>query len=568
MLMVCPNCHSKQIVEIQDQRFCINCGQMVPDSKGKVGTGGLKVQQNGLPEGVKILGKNGPDTLASVAPETSAKATPEPAKVTPKPAPEPPTNTAAKSSFVRARHRIAGIPKPGPGKADAEAEAATTPDATTPDSTAAATIATTTATDTPATPKPRKRKPGRPKAGRLDIPKPIKTVAQTAPPEPPAPTETPTTTLADAKPSTTKPAETKPTESKPAVTRPMTDIAPPTPKRPPAPPHHVHRVGIAPLHFGSIIAFSLRARLHRHQLALGALAALVLAALGGVGAWLFLTGQLPSVARRLLAFEPRIVSQLMLLGLLYYIGRSIAGAAIVYGVSREADHRPVGLGAQLGVAINTFGRRLGLDLVFGAAQLSLAAAVVLLIITGGTPWTVSDITIHPQAQLALLFGAFLVLLYLMTAAALSHGLAAVALVLTKQHSTAAAKLGWQLFSHRFELLGWRFLSLTLELALAIPLIAAAVAMILYVPSEYILATSLGVGLIAWIAGALVGAGTASWWAALYRKIVLLDHPNGASNLLSARQPLEADRLMLTAIVAISTTAAFGCIVIPWLKLSS
>src|SRR6185436_20875592 len=54
--MVCPNCHSKQVIQVQDQHFCINCGQMVPEPEitTKSSTG-LAVQANGLPAGVKIL---------------------------------------------------------------------------------------------------------------------------------------------------------------------------------------------------------------------------------------------------------------------------------------------------------------------------------------------------------------------------------------------------------------------------------------------------------------------------------------------------------------------------------
>src|SRR4051794_29730005 len=35
MMMVCPNCHSHEIISVQGQNFCISCGQIVPDTESE-----------------------------------------------------------------------------------------------------------------------------------------------------------------------------------------------------------------------------------------------------------------------------------------------------------------------------------------------------------------------------------------------------------------------------------------------------------------------------------------------------------------------------------------------------
>jgi hypothetical protein len=545
MLMVCPNCHSKQILTVQDQQFCINCGQMVPDPVTKANAGGLKIQQNGLPVGVKILGKNAPVADSDSQPK------PEPAPE-PKPEPAPASKAKLVPSLIQSRHRIAAT---SPGEDETENQE-----------------------DSPAVPRPRtaKRKPGRPKAGRLDVPKPVQAeaavaaVASAAPApamDPVSRTPRPRRThaVATVTPEAAPPKEpTAASADKPSPR--MMDIAAPKPKTKTPAHHQVHKVGVPPLHFGHVIATSLRSRFGRHHLALASLAAVVFASTAAAGAWLFLDGQLPSVANRLMGADPRLLAELVLLAVLYYIGRSVGQAAIIYGVAREADHRPVGLSSQLGIAINGFGRRLGLDLVFGAAQLSVLSAIVLLAVTGGTPWRYQDFTLNPQIQLGVIFTLFLLLLYLMTALALSHGLANVAVVLTKNQSTEAAKLGWRLFSHRFELLGWRFLSLALEMLIAVPVAAAALALLVIAPTGMIWLLSLGVGVLAWVLGAVIGSGTATWWAALYRKLVLVDHPAAEAALLSSRTPVEAHRGALTTLVAVSCFLIAACLALPWLQM--
>ena len=46
--MVCSNCGSSEVIAIQGENFCINCGQLVPKAPAVVST-------EGLPDGVKIL---------------------------------------------------------------------------------------------------------------------------------------------------------------------------------------------------------------------------------------------------------------------------------------------------------------------------------------------------------------------------------------------------------------------------------------------------------------------------------------------------------------------------------
>lgn len=256
-----------------------------------------------------------------------------------------------------------------------------------------------------------------------------------------------------------------------------------------------------------------------------------------------------------------LITQLIGLAALYYVGRTIGQAALTYGVAREADQRPVPLSKQLGVGINTFGRHLGMDMLYTAIQLALVAVIVILVMTGGQTWPTNI-----QVQMGALFVAFLLLLYLLAAMAITRGLAGVAITLTSERPKTAIKLGWRLFSHRFELLGLRFLAATIELILALPLAALAIAFVIAAPNSMRLLVTLGVTIIAWLTGALVGAGTAAWWVALYRQLVLADHPDRAVKLLSSRQPTEANRIPLALIVSTSTLLILAVIVAPWIKL--
>jgi hypothetical protein len=135
--MVCPNCHSDKIIQVQDQLFCINCGQQVPESAKKAQThlgepakagAKLSVQDNGLPTGVKVLPVPGVPKVES------------PAKMKEELKPKDGPRTPEGAVTIMPRRRISG--------ADADPASA-------------------------------KRKPGRPKAGRLDTPVAIASNAPT-----------------------------------------------------------------------------------------------------------------------------------------------------------------------------------------------------------------------------------------------------------------------------------------------------------------------------------------------------------------------------------------------------
>jgi hypothetical protein len=94
----------------------------------------------------------------------------------------------------------------------------------------------------------------------------------------------------------------------------------------------------------------------------------------------------------------------------------------------------------------------------------------------------------------------------------------------------------------------------------------AVAFLLLAPSAWQLPVTLGIGLLAWLAGALFGVGTAAWWVALYRRLILVDRPSEATTLLSGTGAAEARRGPLAAIVAVSSFLLAALLTIPWLQL--
>jgi hypothetical protein len=588
--MVCPNCHSDRIIAVQDQHFCINCGLQVPDSAASKGkTTEVAVGENGLPEGIKIL----PITPAGKdAPPLDRGAPPDP-KPTPEPKAAPVPGVATAAPLIKQRSRITPAAEPTE-ETPAGTEGAPNP--------------------TAAAAKAKKRKPGRPKAGRLDVPK--VTVASTtavsaaasaaAPPPTMMPPTAPATPVAPSAARAKPPVPTPP----PAPTGPrrLSDIAPrrtphharhaaatttpPTtpakaPAKAPETPDrpagnnskkifkftlrasrprsgraksHVHKVGVPPLHYGQVLAFSLRARVRGHWLLLGTLTAASLAAAVGYLAWLYLNGGLPRIATAIAQASPTVIGEVALLAVLYYIGRGIGQGAIIYGITREADSRPAPLSHQLGVGINTFGRRLTLDLGVGLLELALIALGAELVIRGGGGWPV-----NPQLQVAALFAAFLVLLYLLTGLALARGLAGVAVTITAKSPLAAAKLGWQLFNHRLELITLRFVAGILELILAAPLAAIALALILTVPAAWHIPVAIATGLLAWLAGALFGAGTAAWWTALYRRIVTADRPSESGTLLAGYNAESPRPGALTVVVAASSFLITAALALPWLR---
>lgn len=571
--MVCPNCKSDEIIAVQNQHFCINCGQMVPESLYTKATTAasaapaVKLQPNGLPEGVEIL------PLAPVskgkAPAVAAAAVEAPDTADSASASAP---ASAAPTLIHGRSRF---------------------------STTAA----------PATAVAKRRKPGRPKAGRLDVPSRIVPASPAeraavlakeivAPPAPAAPP-------AKAKPASKNAAKlpASPLPSAPAGPRRLNDLAPRRPSAPaPAPAAAVtsisptdraaaaatkapkmaksskaartekpakparhrrlaHRVGVPALHYQPVLAFSLRARLHPRFLLAAALGALSLGVAGAYGAWQFLNGGLPALAEGLLQAGPKLIGEAVVLAAIYYIGRSLGQAAITYGIAREADQRPVAISRQFGVAVNTFGRRLRLDAGFFLAELLILGAGGVLFFTGGNPWPVES-----NFQFSSIFMAYLALCYLWIAAVLARGLAGVNLTLTQSRPGAAALTGWQLFSHRLELIGPRLTAILMEAILALPLLGLVVALVMAAPAPWHWAAIVGAGLLSWLAGTLLGVGTASWWTMLYRQLVTADRPHEAMSLLSSRQPEDARRLPLALIIAFSTFLISAGLVWPWLSL--
>jgi hypothetical protein len=514
--MVCPNCHSDQIISVQDQHFCINCGQAVPEdaSKKTKSSSSIAVQENGLPEGVTIL-----------------------------------TPPADVPSLVQARPRLDAIPEHPPLKT-----------------------------------KQPKRKPGRPKSGRLDVPRKIGLTLTRNLPSSPA--IAPAAPVPDKDGSVSAPAP---------VTRMMSDISPrpradhksgpshdsrsthikqthvqpaekarkaqKTPKPPKLPkPPRIHKVGIPSLHYGHVLVTSLRATLRPRHVGLAALAAASLAAVTAYGIYVLETKGLVRLAAVVTHGSWNIYAELAVVAGLYYVGRSIGLSAIITSVIRDADHRPMPFTRSVGVAINTFWGRLIQDAGFTLLNLAIMGVIATLVVVGGSVWP-----INLQLQLLALFCAFLVLLYLMSALALSKGLARVAGTLTNLSPFGSAKLGWRLFSHRFELMGLRFVAMALELLLAVPLAVLAVALVVGSSPDLHLIVALAVGLVAWLTGALLGAGSAAWWATLYRNLVLIDHPDGSITMLSGRQPGEARPGAVALVVAISTLLVAASLALPWLK---
>lgn len=402
----------------------------------------------------------------------------------------------------------------------------------------------------------KKRTPGRPRAVRLDAPRlPLAPIIDTSQPKSSVPK------ARHAKAVQAAAGRDGEAPAKPRVRR-MSDISPPRAKatKHGAAHHTVHKVGMPPIHFGAMFSASLRARVKPHWLALAALGALAFAVGCGYIAWLGLTGGLPKLATHIVATGPRLWIEAILLTMLYYIGRSLGRTAIVYGIAREVDVRPVSLGQQLGASINTFGRRLVLDLGFGLAEFALFGLMALIALKGGGAWQISQ-----ELQLGILFIGFLALLYTVTALSLSRSLSGVSLTISNQTPWAAAKLGWELFSHRFELIGVKFIMFITELILGFPLAAVAVGVIIIVPPTWRLETTLVVGLLAWLAGALFGAGTAAWWTSLYRNLVKTDDPEAAPALLTGQPAHDARRGPLALVVSLTSFLIAAALAVPWLR---
>lgn len=113
MLMVCPNCQSSDIVSVQDQFFCVSCGQLVPPQAAK-------------PVAEVAPKKKGPGRPRAAALDTPVA--PVESEVTPVPVSAPSITPAAAASQAKGRTMDALAPRQTDGvtaKAPAKASAKT-----------------------------------------------------------------------------------------------------------------------------------------------------------------------------------------------------------------------------------------------------------------------------------------------------------------------------------------------------------------------------------------------------------------------------------------------------------
>ncbi len=463
-LMVCPNCHSKDLIDVQGQKFCTACGQLVSPlvevsavEQSPVQDASTEVTSADLPAGIQI-------------------------------------------------HSLPGVELP-----------------------AAAQIT-------------KRRKPGRPKSGRLDAPK----------------TESPallnhTRTVVPS----TAPHIPEAPRLQPHAHR-LNDIAP-QPKvklaQAPIPP-------AVPAGYGEITVETWRERFHLKYLFLAGVPAVSIALLAGGIAAVFTNGSLQLVVSRTQEASVAVAVEITLIGCLYYIGRSLGHSAILYGAARRSDHRPAPLSRWVGVAVNSFGRRLGFDIVTNLAQLAVLGLMLALVLTGGIDWQLPE-----WGQTAALFIAFLALTYLLTGLGVTQGFGRVGLTLAEISNREALGIGWNFFRRHFELVGVKLLGLVAELILIIPLAAATITAAVYVPHDLVWLAALVVALAVIICGALIGAGAAVWWQAAYRQLVRRDRITEAVHLLSSHQPERPRPAALIGVTILATVFVLAATIWPWLPWS-
>jgi hypothetical protein len=471
--MVCQNCQSKDVIKVQDQFFCVNCGNLVAAPRPKISTPTVVVAplMDDLPDGVTILP-----------------------------------------------------------------------------------LAGTVILDKPA----KRKRPGRPKAARLDQPVAVggmrdiaigfTSTLEPALTEPEVIASTPTSPtphhstrhFSDIAPAhRSAPAHTQPATAKPASNAPEPQ----------------------PVQFSDLMSASIRGRFNAAHLCLALLPAILLAFLGGFVV-MALAGDYTSVSRLIpsRALVP-LGGELVIIALLYYVSRSFMHGAIVYGASRQSDHRPAPVIRWIDISASSFGTRLRFDVLSLLAQVGVLALIGSLVVTGGLVWP-----IPAWLQLALLSGAFFAMVYLLAGLMLAQGLGHVAVTLSTVTARKAFGIGWIFFRHHFELMGIKLLTLLVELILLIPLGAAIAALILLAPSGYdwLVVTGLVIGVM--IAGASTGAASALWWQAAYRKLVKSERLTEAVGLLTGRKLTpsrgHATTWMMILMLVLATAAAIW----PWLSL--
>ncbi len=246
---------------------------------------------------------------------------------------------------------------------------------------------------------------------------------------------------------------------------------------------------------------------------------------------------------------------------LYYIAHTLATAAITFGAARRADHRPTTTRYQWAAAVNSFGQRLRFDLLVAALQIGLLALGTGFAFVGGVAWP-----IPAWAQLIAIFLVFFVLLYTFVALAIVQCLGRVGLTLGHLAVRRAFGVAWNFTQHHFELVGFRILTLLVELMLIAPIVGAIVLMAVYVPRNYQWGVPVTASVLALVAGALIGAGMAGWWHSTYRQLVTRYRLEEAVTLLSGRHIVKARRGAKWLITLVLLILAAGAIAWPWLPL--
>ena len=437
--MICQNCQSKDVITVQDQLFCVNCGNLVVPASKEM-TEVVVPVTDGLPDGVVIL---------------------------PVPYGTPP-------------------------------------------------VAVT----------PKRKRPGRPKAGPIDA---VRAMVPTNP------------VPADVRSVAVMNDVTRGTGGVPALTARQTA-------------GHTE-----PVAFNDLMSASVRGRFNHTHWALALLPAIILAFVAAFVVTV-LGGDVTAVGRLLPKNAVWAVGgQALITLLVYYLSRSFMQAAIIYGASRQADHRPAPLRRWLDVAARSTGARLRFDILSSLMQVGVIGLIISLIITGGSPWRVPEL-----AQLAILFTAFLVLSYVLTGLVLAQGLGHVAVTLGALNARQAYSIGWGFFKSHFELIGIKIVTIVIELVLIVPVIAAVLAVILLYPDGNAWPVTLAISVGVAIAGASTGAASAIWWQAAYRRLGRTDRLVDATKLLAGRTPAMGKRHATAWFMASLTVIALVGAVWPWI----
>jgi hypothetical protein len=432
-----------------------------------------------------------------------------------------------------------------------------------------------------ASPAKRKRKPGRPKAGRLDVPLAITTAIAEPTPEPtPAPS-----TIAE---PVTVAASVAETAVKPEPTITPQPTIPVKPKLPMAPQAKGRRLSdIAPVRRpmpakateqpanddtpqlksaderAATVSNDLPLGLHDHvtlsAFSWSAVAATFLALLVGGATFVLVGNHAGRAIQRTQQAGWPVWGEIVLVLALYYVSRSLASGATTYAAARRADHRQAPPRHQWHAAINSFWARVRFDMIVVTLQGGIVALAAALLMMGGSAWPVPG-----YVQLVALFMAYLALMYVFIGLSFVQGLGRAGLTLSTISAHRALTVGWQFFSHHFELAGFRVVSLLVELALLAPLVGAVVLLAVYLPAGLEWLVPAAATLLTILGGGLIGAGMATWWHGIYRRLVIGHRLGEAVTLLSSRRVEKLQRGTYWSTIAITLILAGLAIAWPWL----